>query len=153
MPSLQDWVKFNPMNFLKLICIVFLISAFTSDQPPVKIDDELLGPWVYSGSKDELSLFKKKNKLEKNKSGIEFKADGKFVQRQNVSWCGTPPITYGNFDGTWEKNSDSTVLITYQYHNEIRREELQVFSLHKNRMIVKYTFYQSVEKVSVERDR
>ena len=33
--------------------------------------------------------------------------DGSFTERKNTGWCGTPPITYGNFEGSWTAVSDS----------------------------------------------
>ena len=25
------------------------------------------------------------------------------IERKNIGWCGTPPITYGNYDGNWQE--------------------------------------------------
>jgi hypothetical protein len=141
------------MKIFKLICIVFILSGFVSDQAPVKIDDEIIGAWVFSKYEDGLRHYVKKNKLAKDKAGIEFKSDGKFIIRQNVSWCGTPPITYGNYEGVWEKGSDSTLLITYEEHGKKCREEWLVSSFEKEKLVMKRTFYQEAEKNSVERDR
>ncbi|CAN5366759.1 hypothetical protein BH09BAC5_BH09BAC5_12140 [soil metagenome] len=141
------------MKFYIVLCI-FLGLGFTSNQTTVKINNkQLIGTWVYSEYKDELLYYEKKNKFEKDKSGIEFKEGGKIIKRQNASWCGTPPITYANYDGTWEKSSDSTLTIIYQYWGGMCREVWLVSSLSKEKMVVKSSSWQSFEKKSVERDR
>lgn len=40
---------------------------------------------------------------------------GVFLERKNAGWCGTPPITYGDFDGTWMEDEDGFIYITSEY--------------------------------------
>lgn len=49
-----------------------------------------------------------------NAYGFAFKSDGVFVERKNAGWCGTPPITYADFEGTWTV-VDSKIIITVAY--------------------------------------
>lgn len=46
-----------------------------------------------------------------DKPGYQFKPDGLFVRRGNIGWCGTPPVTYGNFDGQWKSIDEITLII------------------------------------------
>ena len=77
--------------------------------------NELISVWVYSDYENEVIEYVKSKNFNKNESGIEFKKNGKLIKRQNIGWCGTPPITYDNYDGSWEFSSDSTLTIIYDY--------------------------------------
>ncbi len=141
------------MKFIKLFLIPFLFFGFKPNETAVINNNELIGTWVYSTYKDDLLYYKKKNNLKKDNAGIEFFKSGKLIKRQNESGCGTPPITYKNFNGSWEKKTDSTISLTYQNWGGMYQEEWQISSLTKDKMVVKRTSFQMLEKKSVERDR
>ncbi|CAF1324172.1 unnamed protein product, partial [Didymodactylos carnosus] len=76
-----------------------------------KGDDNILpivGTWTLPSD----GYHTRSNALLSNKSGYEFKSDGKFIQRENVGWCGTPPITYGNYDGQWNVINETMLTIS-----------------------------------------
>jgi hypothetical protein len=54
--------------------------------------------------------------LPDNDYGISFEEQQLFIERKNVGFCGTPPITYGNFQGTWSVN-DSIIQVTVEGWN------------------------------------
>jgi hypothetical protein len=136
------------MKIYILLLLTFLSFAFA----PYK-NEALIGSWVYSHQENDMVFYKKKNHPGKHKPGIEFKNDGKIINRKNGSWCGTGPVKYTDYEGTWEKRTDSTVTLIYQYNGQMCQEEWQVSSLKKGKMAIKRLSYQLFEKISVERDR
>ncbi len=71
--------------------------------------EELLGTWVFEKYDDDITVLKKSNDFHSEKYGIKFNNDLSLVERKNAGWCGTPPITYDNFDGSWKMLDENTV--------------------------------------------
>ncbi|GLB52570.1 hypothetical protein NBRC110019_16100 [Neptunitalea chrysea] len=107
--------------------VLLMVTAFmTAMKPAPKIENIIIGSWKYEyHGKDSITLTKVKH-LKNNTPGIIFKSDGTLIKRQNIGWCGTPPITYGNFSGEWTKTSDVTLVISHTYWDG---------TIHKNWML------------------
>jgi hypothetical protein len=104
---------------MKTVAIVFLFSlAFVSCQKlldPVETGDpELTGNWINPQYSDTLVTYSKADELIENELGISFNSDNTLVERKINGWCGTPPITTADYEGTWTRN-DSIVKITVGY--------------------------------------
>jgi len=110
------------------------------------LNEEIIGVWVYKNYNDSSSEYKKKNSFDKNEPGIKFKRNGKLIKRQNVGWCGTPPITYDNFQGTWKITSDSTLTIRYKYWDGMAEEDLLIVELNNKKLIIESTDYRREKK-------
>ena len=60
-----------------------------------------------------------------------------FSTNKNAGWCGTPPISYADFEGTWKK-SDSTISITVGYWGGLLDYQWKIVSIdNKSLTIVK----------------
>ncbi len=114
-----------------LLLIVFTVCA------SFKIDtNNLIGTWVYHGEK---AAYAKQRSIPKGRCFI-FKKGGKLIVRQNAGWCGTPPITYRNFEGSWELTSDSTIRLSYKNWIDTTTTEWKVSSLTKRWLKMKPIF-------------
>lgn len=124
---------------LKLLSLVLLLIglAIYSFQSAEDESGDLLGVWIYTSYDNGVVELTRSSSLKHDEPGIEFKKDGKLKKRQNVGWCGTPPISYGNYGGTWKMTSDSTLTIYYNYWGGKSEEDWQVLRLEKNRLRVK----------------
>ncbi len=126
------------MNLLKIIIlfsVIVILSSFISYSDT--LEDKLLGTWVYSNQHNQSIQFKKERSFDSKKPGIEFKKNGTLVKRQNSGWCGTPPISYQNYKGTWKTTSDSTLNIRYEYWGGKIEEDWLITDLSKNIIAVK----------------
>ncbi|BDD03267.1 hypothetical protein [Aureibacter tunicatorum] len=74
---------------------------------------ELYGKWVYDSRKGDMYIYKKVDSLKTR--GIVFERRGKMHERKNSGWCGTPPISYANYDGSWKVLNDSVVQVSTAY--------------------------------------
>ena len=111
---------------LLLGCIVF--SSF-------RIDSNLLtGVWVPTAKNGQLEW---RETIPKNRRCYIFKENGRLTVRQNVGWCGTPPVTYGNYSGTWKQTSDSTISMKYKYWGGQVDAVWKIRSLTEDEMIYK----------------
>ncbi len=79
------------------------------------IESLLIGSWSHSEYNDTTLTLKRVNRLPEDEYGITFLADGELREWKNAGWCGTPPITYGNFEGYWEITADSAVEVQTNY--------------------------------------
>lgn len=75
---------------------------------------DIKGTWINPQYVDTLITYTRAGNLVENEIGITFKSNNSLIYRQNSGWCGTPPITTADYEGTWSWN-DSVVNITVGY--------------------------------------
>lgn len=101
-------------KMILFLSIIILIACEKSNEPIVNNSDKLIGYWINPVAIDTVWKYERANSLKDNDYGFAFKSGQLFVERKNAGWCGTPPISYTDFDGTWTKN-DSVINITVGY--------------------------------------
>lgn len=105
-------------KMVHMAIILLIVTAFVTMamKPAPSVEENIVGSWTFDFSKGGGTIqLKKVNKLKRDASGITFKADGTLIKRQNEGWCGTPPISYKNFPGTWKKTAENTLVLKYRY--------------------------------------
>lgn len=137
------------MKPLEIIAISILALAFasckTSNSTTAQNTSTNLAPgsfegsWIFlsSDSQDDVFLLSRIDSLKNDRGGIRFAADGTLIKRQNAGWCGTPPISYANFDGKWKPLSDSSLALSYSYWGGTIQEEWKVIRLDENHIELK----------------
>lgn len=101
----------------KIILLLFSITLFSCEEtiePKINSSDPIIGSWINPHYMDTLWRYERADALQDDCPGFTFKPEGLFVERKNAGFCGTPPIVYSNFNGTWTKN-DSLIQITVDY--------------------------------------
>lgn len=101
------------MKYLTFLLLLPPIALKSGDHP--NIEKQIIGVWIQVGYQNETYTYKRAEKFEKDAPGIEFRENGKLIKRQNVGWCGTPPISYGNDEGTWSGTGQNG-LVSVNYH-------------------------------------
>ena len=101
---------------------------------------DIVGTWIEDGYEEDITVLERAQKLDDSKYGFTLKEDGTFIERKNSGWCGTPPISYENFDGTWEAVSDSLVEITVGYWGGTMTYQLRIVSLDAEQLKVRYLY-------------
>ena len=91
---------------LLLFSIVFLTSC--ENDIDLKSDEAelIIGHWISPVYIDTLVQYTRAEGLNDNDYGISFNPGNSLVERQNAGWCGTPPISFANYNGTWSKTGD-----------------------------------------------
>jgi hypothetical protein len=97
-----------------IILGAFLISCSEKEELKDYNDSPLLGIWSYSFYENDLTVYTRTPDFIEG-DGIKFNADGTLIQRKNSGFCGTPPITYADYDGTWTKINDTIIEIKAGY--------------------------------------
>lgn len=101
---------------ISLFVFLFLsiIACTKEEDVTLKSEEFLAGNWSKIEYGDSTFTVEKVSALPENEYGFSFVADQSFIERKNSGWCGTPPIMYDDFDGTWEMQ-DSVINISVAY--------------------------------------
>ena len=103
------------LNFKKsvllLLTISTLISCEKNNEIVVNQANLLLGNWIHPEYDNETITFQRANSLQENTYGISFKEKDVFIERTS-GWCGTPPLSFFDVEGTWEVKEDALVKIS-----------------------------------------
>jgi len=126
---------------ISLILSIALLSCDKGDNDMNDFQLKLVGSWITYNYNDSTIIYKKVSNLKDNDYGFSFKVDGNFIERKNAGWCGTPPITYADFEGTWILN-DSIIYIVLGYWGgqveykwkiiALDNRNLSIFKLYEN---------------------
>jgi hypothetical protein len=68
-----------------------------------------------------------------NEYGIVFNSDGNILERKNAGWCGTPPLIYNDFNGTWEIK-DPTIKIHVAYWGGMADYSWKIITIDNNEL-------------------
>lgn len=106
---------------------------------------DLIGIWSYDFVDEGGAsvVLKKVNQFDEDNHGIQFFENGDFVQRQINSWCGTPPVTYENYNGTWAYSENNIVDIEAQYWGGTENYQLEILSVDNTQLRLKYIYEQN----------
>lgn len=74
----------------------------------------LIGVWNYSDYKGNTTIFKRNTDFSEAHC-YKFNADGTLIERKIAGWCGTPPISYSDYAGTWKTLNDTIIEVTSDY--------------------------------------
>jgi hypothetical protein len=100
--------------FFILILPVLLLFSCNKEEININPDNLLLGVWSYSNYQSDAAVFARSTKFTDNHCYM-FNADGSLTERKNSGWCGTPPVTYADYDGTWRIINDTLIHIRVGY--------------------------------------
>lgn len=128
-------------EILLLLTIFTIISCDVNNETETVITEPdssmLLGNWVNPTYNNETITFTKSNSLSDNEAGISFKTNDKFIERTS-GWCGTPPLTFFDVEGTWEITEKGIIKIEKNSFPE--NLQWQVLKISDNKLEVKRTF-------------
>ncbi len=105
------------MTVARLLIVLFALSIIAcekNNENAAATTDHLIGSWFNPQYNDSIVTFERSEGLVDNECSFSFKEDKTFIERKNAGWCGTPPISYADFDGIWSEN-DSIIEITVDY--------------------------------------
>ena len=92
------------------IFLLFSIVLLTSCENDIDLKSDeaelIIGHWISPVYIDTLVQYTRAEGLNDNDYGISFNPGNSLVERQNAGWCGTPPISFANYNGTWSKTGD-----------------------------------------------
>ncbi len=132
------------MNYYIFISIILLSFSLNSCKYSTETSENktIHGIWVHQDYKQDGSrVLKKIPELDENNYGFKIDTDGRFIERKNIGFCGTPPITYGNFDGKWRFLSNDSIGVEVNYWGGTTSYSFKIISITDNTLNIRY-YYQ-----------
>jgi hypothetical protein len=122
---------------LAIFSFLFLCGACSKDDIEIDPDNLLIGVWNYSGFQDNTNIFLRNTEFIDNHC-YRFNSDGTLTERKNSGWCGTPPISYADYSGTWTIFNDTLIQINVGYWGGTTRYKLDIEALDSNSLKTSY---------------
>ena len=113
--------------------LLSLFSACGGISDP-DISPNLFGVWEYANWEDGATTMRRVTALPNDNSGFIIYDDGKFVERKNSGWCGTPPIAYKNYEGDWSKETEQELKVSVGYWGGTEIYSMKIISLDFNEL-------------------
>ena len=135
----------------KLVFLMLMGILFSCEKELLELDAlgenaGIVGTWIEEGYSGDTTLLKRAGELDEVNYGFTINEDGSFIERKNSGWCGTPPIAYANFNGTWEAVSDSLLNITVGYWGGMMTYQIRIVSLDAEDLAIKYLYSEDMAK-------
>lgn len=123
--------------------IIFLILTLTTlfasscNKDPLYIDGpagDMVGHWIDQEYSDTLYLLRRASHIPADTFGWTFNEDGTVMNRANAGFCGTPPITYADYEGDWFAD-DSIITINVEFWGGTTILEWQLIEVSETSLI------------------
>jgi hypothetical protein len=131
------------MKRLFFLAVIALLCSCESDLMNMEAlgdNSGIVGTWVENQYKGDTLYLDRSGTFDKEKYGFTLHEDGAFTEHKNAGWCGTPPITYDSFEGSWEAVSDSLLDITVAYWGGVMTYQMRIVSLDAKELAIRYLY-------------
>ena len=128
------------MKKLILILSIFLVWSCRENQA-IDPNNPILGTWIYKdyeqiNPNEYATVYERKAQLE-GCGGIVFKTANQLIERKNAGWCGTPPISYGDYDGRWYLNDKKITTESDGWNGKVTTR-YEIISVDSNTLKLKF---------------
>ena len=123
------------MNLKNILGILLLTVFFSCEQNEDILDTNnlLLGSWIEPSYNSEGTTYTRGSSLPTENHGISFSENGEFIERTS-GWCGTPPLYYSDYIGSFEIEQTLIKITKEAYPNSY---QWRIISLTENELVVK----------------
>jgi hypothetical protein len=105
--------------------VVLTVAACSKDELKIDENNLLVGTWTYSYSSLNGSVYSRSKEFVQAQ-GYKFSPDGSLVERNIAGWCGTPPVSYSDYEGDWSFLTGNQILINRASYDGTRSYKLQI---------------------------
>ncbi len=125
--------KLNILKPFLLLTILISISSCEENDEIIDPDNLVIGNWVNPVYNNETTTFQRGHSLLDEAYGVSFNGDGVFIERSS-GWCGTPPLVFSDFEGTWEMENTLIKISTQYFPGNFN---WRIVSVTENELVVK----------------
>jgi hypothetical protein len=97
-----------------IISLLFIIGGCSKENMDLNPDNLLIGVWNFSEFRDNTYIYTRSNDFVDGPC-YKFNSDGTLTERKNSGFCGTPPISYADYTGSWSMINDTLINVTSGY--------------------------------------
>lgn len=120
--------------------ILFSCEKEAADPEKLGQNAGILGTWVEAGQDAGRMWLSRSGELDPDRYGFILREDGTFIEHKNAGWCGTPPITYAEYEGSWLALSDSLLEVTVGYWGGTMTYQMRIVSLDEEQLSIRYLY-------------
>lgn len=120
---------------LLLLIITFIGCENDNESITINESDKLIGNWVNPNYTESELKLERASSLKENEYGIAFLAESSCIER-SAGWCGTPPLTFFDFQGTWTKNGSIIIITIDNGINGLEEIKWEIKILNDNHLII-----------------
>jgi hypothetical protein len=121
--------------FLFVLLLCPFLNSCHKDEIRIDSDNLIVGVWNYADYQQNISVYARQKDFSDNPC-LNFKDDGTLIERKNAGWCGTPPISYADYNGTWTVLNDTLLEIKVGYWGGTTNYKLDIESVSKDSLKV-----------------
>ena len=123
------------MKFRNIFFVLVVTAFFSCESNEIEIDtiNLLYGTWVEPTYNNETTTFKRGATLPKEAYGVAFNKDGIFTEKTS-GWCGTPPLSFFNIEGTFQLENTLISITTQSYPTNYA---WRIVALTKEKLVIK----------------
>jgi hypothetical protein len=131
-------------RFSGLLTLIFLATNSCSDNNETEVKSKkinsIYGNWARIGFSNSSVILARTKTLTTEGYGLSLNEDGSYVERKNAGWCGTPPISYLNYPGTWKPINDSTLTVKVGYWGGTTQYKLIINSSKQDTIAIQFVY-------------
>jgi len=124
-------------SLLFLLIVIHIGCEKDNESIIINESDVLIGFWINPIYNDSELKLERANSLKKNEYGISFLIESKCIERSS-GWCGTPPLTFFDFQGTWIKNDSIITIIIDNGINGLENINWRIKTLNDKYLIIEH---------------
>jgi hypothetical protein len=111
-----------------LVATAMIFCSCTKDEIEFDKDNLLPGVWNFSGTNLNVNVYARAREFTQTHC-YKFNADGSLIERNFSGWCGTPPASYSDYQGSWSVVNDTLVNVKVDYWGGKTRYNLDIVSV------------------------
>lgn len=119
-----------------LLFFLLILASCRKDHNDFSLTEGLTGCWINPRYNDSTIVYERAAEFNQG-PGIIFKEDGNLVERKNAGFCGTPPVTYADYEGTYTVN-DSVISISVGYWGGSTESAFRLIFVDQNSLTVQW---------------
>jgi hypothetical protein len=100
--------------FLFAMLLSPVLFSCHKDEIIVDSNNLMVGVWNHANYRGNVSGYSRQKDFVQG-PGYQFNADGSLIERKISGWCGTPPVSYADYDGNWTILNDTLIQINVGY--------------------------------------
>jgi len=116
-----------------------VLYACRKDELKIDPDNLLIGVWNYAEYQQNTIVFARQQAFTQNPA-YKFNADGTLTERKNAGWCGTPPVSYADYAGTWTIVNDTLLQINDGYWGGTTSYKLDIESVTRDSLKINMVY-------------
>ena len=134
--------KLKTFAILYILFAIITLLNFISCEGSLNsdFDSPVIGTWILKENAGEITFLTRSDQFDQYRYGFTFHPNGIFTERKNAGWCGTPPISYANFEGRWWKISDSIYHVDVDYWGGRTNYRIEIISQNSFQLQIKYHY-------------